>query len=90
MAMEDGVVLARCLEAFPGDVARALQRYETLRLERTTPVVMGSAANTQRYHNPVLADPARARDYMVREYRPGRGRTLFDWLFEYDAMTVPV
>ena len=90
MAMEDGVVLARCLEAFPGDVARALQRYETLRLERTTRVVLGSAANTQRFHNPALADPRRARDYMAREYRPGSGRTLFDWLFEYDAMTVPI
>jgi len=90
MAMEDGVVLARCLEAFDADIPRALQRYETLRLERTTRVVLGSAANTKRYHNPVLADPARARDYMTREYPPDKGRTLYDWLFEYDAMTVPV
>jgi salicylate hydroxylase len=90
MAMEDGVVLARCLEDYAGDVACALQRYERLRLERTTRVVLGSAANTNRYHNAALADPARARDYMVREYPPDKGRTLYDWLFEYDAMTVPV
>jgi salicylate hydroxylase len=90
MAMEDGVVLARCLENFAGDVPCALQRYERLRLERTTRVVLGSAANTKRYHNAVLANPAQARDYMVREYPPDKGRTLFDWLFEYDAMTVPV
>ena len=38
----------------------------------------------------VLADPAQARDYMAREYPPDKGRTLFDWLFEYDALTVPV
>lgn len=90
MAMEDGVVLARCLEALGGDVARALRRYETLRLERTSRVVEGSAANTRRFHNSVLADPAQARDYMAREYPPDKGRTLFDWLFEYDAMTVPI
>ena len=90
MAMEDGVVLARTLEAYPGDVARALQRYESLRNERTTRVVQGSAANTGRFHNPVLADPAKASDYMEREYPPGKGRTVFDWLFEYDAMTVAV
>ncbi len=90
MAMEDAAVLARCLEAFASDVPGALHRYERLRLERTTRVVLGSAANTKRFHNAVLADPAQAREYMVREYPPDKGRTLFDWLFEYDAMTVPV
>ena len=90
MAMEDGVILARCLEAYPGDVPFALQRYEALRLERTSRVVEGSAANTRRFHNAVLADQARARDYMTREYPPDKGRTAFDWLFEYDAMTVPI
>jgi salicylate hydroxylase len=90
MAMEDGVVLARCLEAHAGDVAGALARYEALRLERTTRVVLGSAANTGRFHNAVLADLARARDYMASEYPPGKGRTMFDWLFAYDAMTAPL
>jgi salicylate hydroxylase len=90
MAMEDGVVLARCLERCPGDVPRALARYEALRIGRTIRVVQGSAANTGRFHNPILADPAEARAYMAREYPPGKGRTLYDWLFEYDAMTVPI
>jgi salicylate hydroxylase len=90
MAMEDGVVLARCLEALGGDVPGALLRYEALRLERTSRVVAGSAANTGRFHNAALADPAQARNYMQREYPPDKGRTLYDWLFEYDAMTVPI
>src|SRR5262245_19448551 len=90
MAMEDGVVLARCLEAFAGDVVGALARYEALRRERTTRVVTGSAANTERFHNRVLADPVAARAYMAREYPPGKGRTMYDWLFAYDAMTVPI
>ena len=90
MAIEDGVVLARCLEAFVGDIPRALRQYELLRIERTTRVVLGSAANTKRYHNPVLADPAQASAYMEREYPPDKGRTMYDWLFEYNAMTAPV
>jgi salicylate hydroxylase len=90
MAMEDGVVLARCLEAHPGDAARALQRYEALRIERTSRVVQGSAANTTRFHNAVLADPEEARGYLAREYDPEKIPTRFDWLFEYDAMTVSI
>lgn len=90
MAMEDGVVLARCLEAHTGDVPGALRRYEALRIERTTSVVLGSAENTGRFHDAVLADAGKARDYMDREYPPGKGRTTFDWLFAYDAMTVAV
>jgi salicylate hydroxylase len=90
MAMEDGVVLARCLEAYPRDVPGALERYEALRLERTTRVVEGSAANTGRFHNALLADAALARDYMARQYPPGKGRTMYDWLFAYDALKVPV
>ena len=90
MAMEDGVVLARCLEALLGDVPGGLKRYEALRLERTSRVVAGSAANTERFHNRVLADPVAAKAYMTREYPPDKGRTMYDWLFEYDAMTVPI
>ena len=90
MAMEDGVVLARCLEASPDNIAAALNRYQRLRLERTARVVAGSAANTERFHNRVLADPVAAHAYMTREYPPDKGRTMYDWLFAYDAMTVPL
>src|SRR5262252_8574366 len=90
MAMEDGVVLARCLETSPDNIAGALIHYQGLRLERTGRVVAGSAANTARFHNRVLADPAAAHAYMTREYPPDKGRTMYDWLFAYDAMTVPM
>jgi len=53
-------------------------------------VVAGSAANTERFHNRVLADPVAAHAYMTREYPPDKGRTMYDWLFAYDAMTVPL
>ena len=90
MAIEDGVVLARSLEASPDNIAGALNRYQGLRLERTGRVVAGSAANTERFHNRVLADPVAAHAYMAREYPPDKGRTMYDWLFAYDAMTVPM
>jgi salicylate hydroxylase len=46
MAIEDAVVLARCLAGVPGDgVGEALARYATTRLARTSAVQGGSRAN---------------------------------------------
>jgi 2-polyprenyl-6-methoxyphenol hydroxylase-like FAD-dependent oxidoreductase len=46
MALEDAVVLARCLESVPGDgVEQALARYAATRLARTSAVQGGSRAN---------------------------------------------
>ena len=89
MAMEDGYGLARCLEAIE-DPAAALVRYEQLRVERTTKIVRGSAANAQRFHNPVLAQVASAEHYVETEWAPDKVRLRYDWLFEYDATKVPV
>src|SRR5262249_3017772 len=48
MAIEDGMVLARCLEAF-AEVPEALRHYEAARLERTSRIVFGSLENVSRY-----------------------------------------
>jgi len=90
MAIEDGVVLARCLEATPDDPAGALQTYQSMRIERTTAIVNGSTANLDRFHNAALADPVGAVDYVEREWQPDKVRSRYDWLFEYDAMRVPL
>lgn len=84
MAIEDGVVLARCLDRI-ADPARALATYEDLRMERTTAIVNGSNANLGRFHNRALADPQGAVDYVEREWQPEKVRVRYDWLFEYDA-----
>jgi salicylate hydroxylase len=89
MAIEDGMVLARCLEAY-SDVAEALHRYETARLDRTSRIVRGSLENVSRYHNPQLADPVHAQDFMEREFAPRAMGARYDWLYEYDGRTVPV
>jgi 2-polyprenyl-6-methoxyphenol hydroxylase-like FAD-dependent oxidoreductase len=88
MAIEDGLILARCLEAHA--VPAALARYEAARRERTRRTVEGSAANIQRFHNQVLADPAEARAYVEREWAGERVAERYEWLFRYDATTTPI
>ena len=88
MAIEDGYILARCLAG--GDVPEGLARYEQARHGRTRKVVEGSAANAQRFHNPQLADPAGAKEYVDREWAPARVAERYEWLFRYDVTQVPV
>jgi salicylate hydroxylase len=88
MAIEDGMVLARCLEAY--DIPEALHRYEAARLERTSRIVLASLENVSRYHNPQLADPVQAQAFMAREFAPRAMGARYDWLYEYDALTVPI
>jgi salicylate hydroxylase len=89
MAIEDGYVLARCLDAYD-DVAEALRRFQDARVDRTTKIVNGSTAAGKRFHNPILADADAAVGYMEREWAPEATRTRYDWLFEYDATTTPI
>ena len=90
MALEDGVVLARCLAAHRNDPATGLLRYQALRLERTSRIVRGSAANGERFHNSLLADAAEASRYVSTEWNEDSVRQRYEWLFSYDATAVEV
>lgn len=88
MALEDAVVIARCLDL--SDVSTALRRYEDARLQRTAAIVRGSSDNTKRFHNPALGSPEGAAAYVEREFQPEKVKQRYDWLYEYDALTVAV
>lgn len=88
MAIEDGMVLARCLERL--EPREALRRYELARKTRTARAVIGSAQNATRFHNPKLADAAGAQEYVDREWSEERVRERYEWLFTYDAAAAPI
>jgi salicylate hydroxylase len=81
MAIEDAAVLAGCLA---GDLkpAEALQRYESLRRERTAGIQRGSRRNARVFHLHGMA--AWWRNRAVRWV----GAQARDKLFSYDAMAV--
>lgn len=90
MAIEDAMVLTRCLDHFDNNPAGALKRYEELRVDRCTRIVRGSAANADRFHNPILADAGEAEAYLDREWAPDKVRMRYDWLFEHDVNGIAI
>jgi salicylate hydroxylase len=90
MALEDGYILARCLEKWKSDPVSALQHYEQARMERTARVVNGSAANAKRFHNPQLAHAEGAEKYVDNEWSEAKVSERYDWMFSYNAETVAI
>ncbi len=90
MALEDAMVLARCLKLEPADPAAGLHRYEAARRERANKVVQGSIENGKRFHNPDMAHAAGADAYVTREWQEEKVKQRYEWLFTYDATSVPV
>jgi len=88
-SIEDGTVLARCLEKAPVEaVPTALARYEEARIERTSRMVRGATDNTERFHSKELATEASAEKYLEREWSSAPIFERYDWLYAYDANTV--
>jgi salicylate hydroxylase len=46
----------------------------------------GSAENARRFHNPALADPEGAKEYLDREWSRAAITRRYEWLFTYDVL----
>ena len=87
-AIEDAVVLARCLsDAGLSDAALALRRYENARQGRTAQVQTSSLANRDLFH---MVDGQEQKDLDLFFTLVPPGMSILDWVYEYDALTVPV
>ena len=89
MAIEDGVVLGRCLDAY-ADVPTALQMYEQARRERTSRLVRAANDNASRFHNPALGDAEGAARYVDAEWQEAKVKQRYDWVFEYDPVRAAI
>jgi 2-polyprenyl-6-methoxyphenol hydroxylase-like FAD-dependent oxidoreductase len=89
MAIEDGVILARCLEASP-DVTEALQRYEAARLPRTSRIVNSAFEGASRLRKRELADPDKAVAFMERQFGSAALAARYAWIYGYDAISAPI
>ena len=85
MTIEDSMILARCLEASTS-IVEALRRYEAARLNRTSRIVQTATERLERTRDE-LADPNLAKAFMERLTASG---DPYDWIYQYDAVSVPV
>jgi salicylate hydroxylase len=89
MAIEDGMVLARCLAAYD-DVETAFARYDVARVARTARLVRGANEMAKRFHNPALREAAGAKAYVDAQWNEETVKQRYDWIFRYDATRVAV
>lgn len=87
MAIEDGYVLAKSLDAHGQDIASALRDYEAERLPRTSRVQLESRERGRTYHLPSpLAQFKRDMAYRLQAMiNPHASGIKANWVYEYDA-----
>jgi salicylate hydroxylase len=91
MAIEDGVVLSRCLEKYAAQSPQqALLHFEAARVQRTSDMVLGARANTDRFHSAELVDKVRAEEYLTKEMGADPLHDRYHWLYIYDVATAEI
>jgi salicylate hydroxylase len=90
MAIEDGYVVAACLDKYFDDPATAFARYEEIRRERTATVVRKAQENRRSAFSPALANPGAVAAEVAREWQQERVRERMEWLYAHDATAVVV
>ena len=86
MALEDAIVLARCVEAYGRDVAGAFSAYEKERVARANRCVLAADKNRELFHNDRLTAPDDADRYAASQWNEAKVRDRYHWLFSYDAV----
>ena len=91
MAIEDAIVLAKCLQA-EGVSAASLQRYEKLRKPRTSKVLASARANMGVFHrsNAVTQAATYGPMKLADMLFPSFVRSRQDWIYGYDVRNVTV
>jgi salicylate hydroxylase len=90
MAIEDGLILARALDAHSADIAGGLAAYEEARKDRTSQLVAAASENGQRITNPIFADTTAAQAFLEAEFAEVKMSERLDWVYKYDAASVVV
>lgn len=90
MSIEDGYVLAACLDKYFKTPSIALARYEDIRKDRTATVVRKASENKKSVFAPNLADKKLIAEEVAKEWRQVRLRERMDWLYNYDATAIAI
>jgi salicylate hydroxylase len=90
MSIEDGYVLAACLDKYFSEPDAALARYEDIRKDRTSMVVRKASENKNSAFEPRLADKDLVAVEVAREWQQVRLRERMDWLYSYDATAIAI
>jgi 2-polyprenyl-6-methoxyphenol hydroxylase-like FAD-dependent oxidoreductase len=89
MSIEDGYVVAACLDKYFDEPDAAFARYEEIRRERTAMVVRKASENKASAFAPSLADKDRVAEEVAREWQQVRLRERMEWLY-YDATAIAI
>jgi salicylate hydroxylase len=90
MAIEDGYIIAACLEKYFRDPAKAFSRYEEIRRDRTANVVRKAQENRAMAFEPRLAEKDAVAEAVALDWMKVRVRERLDWLYNYDATSIPI
>jgi len=87
MAIEDGFVLARCLDEAADEPETALVRYQTLRRPRTDRMLKSARANMAIFHqaNPLTRAATYGPMMLADRLWPAVVRSRQDWIYGYDV-----
>ena len=88
-AIEDGATLTACVQQVGSGIPTALERYEQLRLPRTSRLQALSTANKTRFHLPDGA-AQRERDRQMATEATDWSFDAVAWIYEHDASAVDV